>query len=708
MEVPVKVLKSVALCTLPLALMVAVVGAQEVELTSSCEKRISGSDEDLIREAYYLAYDLRKIAWEEIEDDAERKDGGKYENQDHVGYAYVTDKNREKWLDQMEKVKITCEGDICGSGKWYGHAGVAAWGPIPGNKIRVCVNHTRDKVNEKQPDREIWGTSTYTRKHAALVSSLAGTIAHEVMHLADPSTDDEREADAIDHAIQNVICSPDLVPSIRDVVISWHDGYEILCYIDVENRNDYTGPEDTVPLYGEGRNRSFYVETRLGDDNEIRDVIYGINGGGYGEAWPKFTIPADADLDEWTFDLEVTVDPDNYVWEHSEDNNAAHRSVSLRSDLSIERVDLTGPYTEKEAAKHRGWRTLEYEVLVRNVHESMVARPTTLALYHTDIWSPMDKLAKQEQDVPAMEPGDWKRYYFQVDVPLEGEFAALNEEGKFILDFVLDEDEWVGDSDRTNNRWEFKIDDDYFRPDYLVDILDDPAFDDGRVEMQCIGWNEGPVEGTTTCAAVMSIWIDGEAGYSPDEVTIRDLEVSELIPFDVQQDHELIVGRVMYLVEIDKHDDIKENKYILNGEERDGENNNYALVQLGVDLAMLEKILELGVIAGEFVGVDRPYDLQEAVDASRFKLFMNPDAWIINVIDPGVIVGPTFPEGPYELEAVRGALNEGMGKDLPIGEFMRVLSERTTSGDEVDLINNMAPAVIYNQKSTRLLFVRLP
>ncbi len=721
--------KLTTLCFLALLIGSVPAVAQEIEILEECRERLgSAADEQLIRDAYYFAYEHQSHMWEEIETDLQRKDREK------CNYDNIATEFRSRFTAEMEKVTVICEGSICSNDRTrLGHCGIQAYEKwILPNRIRVCVENIRDTASGNQSGGVILGAPVFTFAEAATFAAMAGTIAHEVMHHADGwrghggagsnPTNPVGPAMTVGVAMEHIALSPDLTPIIENVDISVvDDSYQITATIEMRNLNEYSGPCGTIPLSGKKRNETAVLSVFFGGLYEGWKHMC-VHGGDAVRAQFTYHSSTLAELPDWYLDIQAVADSENEIWELSEDNNTATRSISLHSDLSIRNVQPTGYNIVPATSARPGWRSLEFEVRVTNLDFDIPTVPTTLILYYDHMWADPGILGRQEQEVRSLEPHESETFNFTVDVPLEGEFGLFNDDGTVTLDFVLDENRWVGDRDRSNNRWTMIIDDDYFRPDYQIAILDvefeslptgGPIEDllyDQEIILSCLAYNAGPEPGRTTTRAKMSMQIGEEAEKSsPYTVTIRDLAPTEVITFELRQPWKLTVGQMRLTAEVDFAGRIDENRFVLNGDVVDGEANNYATTTEGLNLDQLATVLERGILTASPTPkqIENPYDITELFEYAELELYLDPRNWFEFWLGD-IIVGPTYPDEPYGLDKIRTAVESALGREVTIPEFISLITDRTAP-KRSERVGTMADIwVIYNQNNTQMRILKRP
>jgi len=271
--------------------------AQSIEFTSDC---VSEADRELLTDVHEFLFDHRSEIWEEI---ARNPDGL---------YADVDDKFRDRWMEEIEHVKIKCGYDsinVCGNhpdrggrcGFWADND-FNPFGDEFSDKILICLDNLSD-----------YSQST----GVPLFALLCETMAHEVMHQGDGwgLGFNHEIAYTVGEAAQCVAVSPDLDPEIVSVTTapdSASTNLDVEITVHVRDENPYSSAEALTTLVkgGEYVNSNGYstLELYVDGDRVGAKSIPGVDPSGPGTY--IFTIELDPSYSDGSFEIKVLADKD--------------------------------------------------------------------------------------------------------------------------------------------------------------------------------------------------------------------------------------------------------------------------------------------------------------------------------------------------------------------------------------------------------------
>lgn len=718
--------------------------AQSYDFTDKCKSRTNSIERDMLRDAYLFAFENQLLMWAEIKDDSKRQSGGTLEQQEYCHYDEVPYDHALVWSYIMQDIKINCEGNKCDNNR-----NTYAGSPFPGmldtllfgldpawfNKIRICLGNITRTAGDNNSNVS-QGNASKTATEAATFAKVAGAIAHEIMHKADKweghggqPTDPvypEKSAATVGVAMEHVALSPDLVPAIENITTTWIErmtvpgwtgsGYLVEITGSVNNKNIMSGPAGTVPFSGRFRNNNSNIRISMGSWDETTRVV-GIDGGETIDVRTFFDVPTYS-ITDGVADVIVTADVNNELWELDEDNNTATSTHSLVSDLAIENVVIDGRY-EDYLPEYEGdlpvpeytlWRELNYKVTIRNIG-IITTMPSTVKLYYDDMRTDNDYRDRKEQDIGALSPGESTVLEFSVNVPLDGTLDNLTVGERMHLRWVVNEDHEVPEEEFSNNSWEIAFGENYFAPDYQVEIME-LEFSGGEAVLHCRAANLGPEPGPRRYRAKLTVSHEAIETEYIGKVSIKKLEPGERRLFTIRtpiEPTEPTVGQWTLLVEIDVRNKIAENRAMINGKQVNGENNNYVFEYYGVNLEMLSRILGSELLVATDKGIMRSEDYIYSEDHLEVERIVYSDRWIRDFLDSvldDASPGSTFPKETFDLTQYKFSLDQALGRELSLLEFANHLAPTTDTSFTGHPHNDVKVALIYNQQSVRIEVIK--
>jgi hypothetical protein len=458
-----------------------------VEYTNDCENDIGSADDSLIQAGFQFVYDHRDEVFDHI--DASRAAGNPF------GYTLIATRDRDQWKDRVEdmaagRIDIDCHFNPQ-------HNRCTNQGPtllgytnnvdfLTGfvDRVHVCVDNVRSVASTP-----VTCGATGNGSATAIMASL---IAHELMHhvdgfanhgpdgLTNPCNLDS-QAETIGVAIEHLALTPELDVEIDSVEIEDNAAASGQLHITVEATVTNSNSLADLNLVAMSNN-AFNVSTTLrllSDGVRVQDLtvlpLTGVSSRAY-----TFEFDVDAyDPDNAVYDLEVRADATGLIAELDEGDNSDTHTLSTRTDLSID-VEVASTPIEHRFESHPdldpflrvSWYEITYRATVRNLSMTLSAPAADVQLKHRDPWTDSGILVITTEETPLLGPGESAELLFSLDVPARSTFGSdelLGPSLSFSVTFTVDPGrDSVHDSNRDNNSVVFVINEDYWKPDYVL------------------------------------------------------------------------------------------------------------------------------------------------------------------------------------------------------------------------------------------------
>ena len=460
-----------------------------LEFTSQCQRQLTTSDESLFEQAFALVQKYQHDVEDHI--DQELASG----NPD--SYVAISADRMDRWRGGVAEmgrgdVKVACEYNAT-SNRCANNPGTFGWtfGLDPlfvwaRDRVHVCIDNVRAQAFA-----------------GGALGLTADTLAHELMHHVDgfeghgaggftnPANPDTA-AETIGVAVEHLIMTPDLRPTITSMTHSFA-GSDHGVFIDVEVEN--LNPEsDTNLIAFSGTRRNVTSTLRLRVDGVTADIVSvsPLNGGASRVERLEATIPAYDPGADSEYELSVTADSGNVLFESDELNNDDGTNYSTAVDLAIavevaaepvcHRLELR---TDVYPPGYYNWFEIPYRVRVTNVDRKTDAATSDVVMMYQDMWSESNLTSQQEVWIPALAPLETEEVDFRLDVPTDS--TCSGPVGAVDVWFITD---WnattIFDVDRSNNVVSLVIDEDYWKPDYVVSVAGGSGNGAGAVGLSAV------------------------------------------------------------------------------------------------------------------------------------------------------------------------------------------------------------------------------
>ncbi|MGB5199504.1 MAG: CARDB domain-containing protein [Sedimenticolaceae bacterium] len=451
----------IALCVFP-------VPAGALNFTNECENALTQSDRQLFEDAADLVDRYRNDVEDHINDSL------LFGNTDN--YIFIDHGLMDDWRDEVSDmqtgdVKIACEYNgmtfnTCARNPTK----LGMEGEIQPGRIHICIDNVRQNANAAS---------------GSPLALLAGVMAHELMHIVDGfmvghngDTDvnnPDTAAETIGVAMEHLILTPDLDTTIQALDISCcnQDGEATLTF-DVLVRNMNAEADIQVsPISGSGRNGSSRLTVEVEGASDQR-TISALDGSASAVQSFRFDIPALEVAGDGIRDIVADADAANVFFESDERNNSDSASVSTTVDLSLG-IEVAGPPTchsleyrsDAPVPGYYSWMTVPFRAEVFNVDSENTAPRVDIVMTYDDMWTDSSITSQQVVWTDSIDPNGRTEATFYLDVPSDRLCAGPI--GDTLAIFQADgNSETLNDANRDNNGVELIIDQDYWRPDYVI------------------------------------------------------------------------------------------------------------------------------------------------------------------------------------------------------------------------------------------------